>query len=194
MPSVRAIRTPSVRPVAARRRSSVKPRFPVRVRRLYDRELIESAYDRHAVALVPDEIVDLADGTRLCEWGCGRLRYASEDDMWRDLHVRALGRMSGDLVSIGVYDARPAGFVLQKKKTARPGAAPLPTDPPAWSARDAYSERTSALLALRETGVGQLPRPRVVDAADAADDRPLDVLGRKARPRRAGRSSGTLLP
>lgn len=101
---------------------------PCRVRRLLDTQVLVDRYGAHVVAAMPEEIIDLADGTRVCEWPDAesrphtirretlaerddrmlavvidgkqnatdkteaivlmsdrRIRYASEDDMWRDL-------------------------------------------------------------------------------------------------------------
>ena len=88
------------------------PVTPVRLRRLLDVALLESAYGRGVHDRVPVEIVDLSDGSLVCEWSCERddevvgrrVRYASESDMWRELHE--LARSQGVPRTVPFYAAR----------------------------------------------------------------------------------------
>lgn len=175
----------------------------VRLRRMLDASLLERAYGRGAHDRVPVEIIDLDDGSRLCEWDDGvsvvgqRMRYASEADMWRDLHALAGAR--GMQRTVPFYSTRlwsstaPAAATTSDamlESMARADAARdlvaqesvpgLDVDD-VGGAREAWIDREIALLAIiidEEDLDLPLRFLRWVAVPGEADDRELDTLGR----------------
>lgn len=179
---------------------------PVRLRRLLDVALLESAYGRGVHDRVPVEIVDLDDGTILCEWSCERddevvgrrVLYASEADMWRELHT--IAQTQGVMRTIPFYAARawssasasmaPPAPEAVLERAARADATSdfhADTSTPGLdvaddSARAAWVDRDVGLLAiLVDDDALVLPSrlPRWVPVPGESDGRALDSLGRR---------------
>jgi len=178
---------------------------PVRLRRLLDVTLLESAYGRGVHDRVPVEIVDLDDGSVLCEWSCERddevvgrrVRYASEVDMWRELH--AIAQTQGVMRTIPFYAARawssatstivqalPEAVLEQHARADATSDFRADTSTPGLDvingARAAWVDRDVGLLAiLADDDALVLPShpPRWVPVAGEADGRALDSLGRR---------------
>ena len=124
------------------------PATPIRLRRLLDVALLESAYGRGVHDRVPVEIVDLSDGSLVCEWSCERddevvgrrVRYASEADMWRELHE--LARSQGVPRTVPFYAARAwSSALVGGVTTATP--AELELQARADATRDFHAEDSS---------------------------------------------------
>jgi hypothetical protein len=174
----------------------------VRLRRMLDASLLERAYGRGAHDRVPVEIIDLDDGSRLCEWDDGvsvvgqRMRYASEADMWRDLHALAGAR--GMQRTVPFYSTRlwssaaPAAMTASDAMLESMARADAARDLVAENvpgldvddmggAREAWIDREIALLAII-IDEDDLDLPlrflRWVAVPGKADDRELDTLGR----------------
>lgn len=174
----------------------------VRLRRMLDASLLERAYGRGAHDRVPVEIIDLDDGSRLCEWDDGvsvvgqRMRYASEADMWRDLHALAGAR--GMQRTVPFYSTRlwssaaPAAMTASDAMLESMARADAARDLVAENvsgldvddmggAREAWIDREIALLAII-IDEDDLDLPlrflRWVAVPGEADDRELDTLGR----------------
>ena len=219
---------------------------PCRVRRLLDTQVLVDRYGAHVVAAMPEEIIDLADGTRVCEWPDAesrphtirretpaerddrvlavvidgkqnatdkteaivlmsdrRIRYASEDDMWRDL-TRIAGKAPfakpqyrvaessisswngdkieeleftpdeiADLVEAESKDALFYGYAAIAR------ALKIPKRDDVQPLQNAWVDRPGALKAI-ERGYGAW-RLRIVTVpcADETDDRELDSQGRR---------------
>ncbi len=181
------------------------PVTPTRLRRLLDVALLESAYGRGVHDRVPVEIVDLSDGSLVCEWSCERddevvgrrVRYASEADMWRELHELARSQgvprtvpfyaaraWSSALVG-GVITATPAELELQARADATRDFHAEDSSPGVDvtdGARAAWVDRDIALLAiLVDDDALALPchPPRWVPVSGEDDGRALDSLGRR---------------
>lgn len=181
------------------------PVTPTRLRRLLDVALLESAYGRGVHDRVPVEIVDLSDGSLVCEWSCERddevvgrrVRYASEADMWRELHELARSQgvprtvpfyaaraWSSALVG-GVTTATPAELELQARVDATRDFHAEDSSPGVDvtnGARAAWVDRDVALLAiLVDDDALVLPchPPRWVSVSGEDDGRALDSLGRR---------------
>lgn len=243
---------PSLRDFILRRRRAAAP-TPVRVRRMVDREAIVGAYGTGALVACPVEIVDLSDGTRVCEWdepvvvsvarrpsildgdpvlrelfedAFGRdatrsrpavvesrlrVRYASEEDMWRGLHARSAAKSDHRRTLRGAIGE--LAIAAWSRRAASVGAADsdleIAVEPRAGfdsanaeSARSAYAVRSSALAAVRLSWESADAELRVVhvELPGSCDDRQLDSLGRpngqhrrsgprrSSRPRRAAES------
>lgn len=174
----------------------------VRLRRMLDASLLERAYGRGAHDRVPVEIIDLDDGSRLCEWDDGvsvvgqRMRYASEADMWRDLHALAGARgmqrtvpfYSTRLWSSAAPAATTASDAMLESMARADAARDLVAEnvpgldvSDTGGAREAWIDREIALLAII-IDEDDLDLPlrflRWVAVPGEADDRELDTLGR----------------
>ena len=174
----------------------------VRLRRMLDASLLERAYGRGAHDRVPVEIIDLDDGSRLCEWDDGvsvvgqRMRYASEADMWRDLHALAGARgiqrtvpfYSTRLWSSATPDATTVSDAMLESMARADAARDLVAENVSGldvddmgGAREAWIDREIALLAII-IDEDDLDLPlrflRWVAVPGEADDRELDTLGR----------------
>lgn len=185
MPNKMLPRSPRLRPlVAARRASLAAPDCPTRVRRLTCPEIVVAAYGPAAVASMPWEIVDYAGGARTCEWSDHRRTrtYASEADMWRDLHARAGHAARQRDASVISYDGDEIVIVeLFSSRSER-------------SAREAWSVRPAALAAMLGGGYAPLARrPDWIAVPGEDDGRALDTLGRRnGRGGRPTSGAGTL--
>jgi hypothetical protein len=186
--------------------TSLPTPVPTRVRRLLDVALLERAYGRGAHDRVPVEIVDLDDGSLVCEWSCERddevvgrrVRYASESDMWRELHE--LARAKGVPRTIPFHAARAWASASTGETTTSFTPAELELRARADAARDFHAEdkapgldvvdgaraawidRDVGLLALlSDDDALALPShlPRWVPVAGEDDGRTLDSLGRR---------------
>lgn len=203
-----------------------------RVRRLTDRHVVVAAYGLGGLTTCPDEIVDLSDGTRVCEWSSEervtrggwiepfRVRFATEDDMWRGLHARAAARadlrrylpgLGTESVSTWMpshlrtttttttagareWSAVDVARVARSAKLLDDCSSDKETragfDHPD-GARDAYTDRTGVLVDPSE--LAQL-RVVVIAISGEADDRALDSLGRPNGGRAKGGRAGTRSP
>ncbi len=168
-------RKPTFRQFLARRRAASAPItvVPVRVRRLMLPALVADAYGARGPDVVPYEVVDLSDGTRLCEYADGRTRrFAGEDHVWRYAHACARG----------VAGNRPDD---EDDDDDDQPVAPLPdlsegASGPTTLAARAWFDRPDALRAARSVGLaGPLPLPEWVAVPGEGDGRRLDVLGRR---------------
>lgn len=187
--------------------------LPVRLRRMLDPSLLERAYGRGVHDRVPVEIIDLDDETRLCEWDDGRReRYASEADMWRDLH--ALAKTRDVPRSVPYYAARawassqtmvtPDLNAADEKRHAHADAMrdiaalePIAGLDVKGGAREAWVDREVALLAVvLDDDELEMPSrfPRWVAIPGEADDRALDTLGRRNGRGRHEQAASRTLP
>jgi len=178
---------------------------------MIDGALLERAYGRGAHDRVPVEIIDLDDGTRLCEWDDGdaidanrfslmrRVRYASEADMWRELHKLAHTGGLPRTTLCRVYrswfarDAKPTALAdtLGDKVARQDAALDIASESHSapgvdvnveGGAREAWIDRDVALLAIEIDDEDlDLPFsfPRWTAVPGEADDRQLDTLGRR---------------